>query len=935
MTKPPAPPSSDGSDTQQSRQEDLSKLSKSVRQGTLWIALSTLILRLSTIAVTAVVAHILAPRDFGVFTVALTAYTIVASLSEFGIASCLIRADLDIDAIAPTMVTVSLTMSSIFAGSMALFAKQIATALGSVDGAGPVRVMALVIFISGVSAVPGAQLTRDFQQGKLFLANIISLIPSTAILFLLAKSGSGALAFAWSRVVAQVIMGFVMVAYAPKIYRPGLSRAALSLLARFGLPLAGANVINYVLINVDYAFVGHLIGAVALGAYVLAYNLASAPGLLLGNVINSISMPAFSRVKHDPELMKSAMTNALRVVSLVLMPMAGLLMVLAGPLVLTLYGAKWAASEEVLSILSLYGAISIICVLFANMLTSLGRAKIILFVQLIWLGALVPAMAIGVHRNGIVGAALAHIVIIAPLVLPSYLFVLKRATGVHLAALGKAVLPPLLAATCAAFAARAAAAQFAVPLVQLIAGLGAGGLVYVAIAAPQGLALLSQEQAAKLSTVRLFRYYNTAARLARLPGSRGPGRNGNVGKHRAPGAAGSRRRPATATPSLFMDKTLPLPVDRTLPLPMIGMLAIPPASMGPDAGHGDDPAVTGRVAALLRPQAQVVPFWPRPELSELRGWCRAPVHVAVRLVTGEGGAGKTRLAVQLARDMGDDGWQVLWVPPGVEPGAVGAARRDGRPALLLVDEVDARTGVLRLLNDVAADVSGPDLRVMLMARSAGEWWHELNGSASSRVGDLLAAEPPIRLGPLVRGTAQSEVFDAAVAEFAAKLGVTRLAAKLALPDPDAVVLVVHMAALLAVLDHITPASAEHPRSSIGVLESLLRREARYGAEAAAARGLDLDPSEQRRAIAAACLIGADSEPTAIRLLRRIPDLVETAEQRGRVARWLHDLYPGSATADGVVADWLGSMRPDRAAEQLVVGELTRTPGLIPALLYRA
>ena len=926
MAKTPAPSSSTASDGQQSPQGDLSSLSSRVRRGALWIALSTLLLRFANIAITAVVAHILAPRDFGIFTVALTAYTIVNSLSELGIASCLIRADLDIDVIAPTMVTVSLAMSSIFAGTMALFAGHIATALGSAGGTGAVRVMALVVFISGLTAVPGAQLTRDFKQDKLFLANVISLIPSTAVLLLLAKSGSGAMAFAWSRVIAQLIMGFVMVAYTPKLYRPGISRGALSVLARFGLPLAGANFINYVLINVDYAFVGHLMGAVALGAYVLAFNLASAPGLLLGNIINNVSMPAFSRVKHDPDLLKNAMATSLRAVSLILMPMSALLMTLARPLVLTLYGAKWIASAEVLSILSLYGAISIICVLFANMLTSLGKAKIILTVQLIWLGALVPAMALGVHRDGIVGAAMAHIAVILPLVLPSYLFVLKRATGVRLTTLAKAVLPPLLAALAAALAARVTAAQFADPVVQLITGLAAGGLIYAVVAAPQGAALLSQEQSAKLQRLRIFRFYDAAARVVRLPGS-GAEQRGDIGRHRAGSTASTastgRYGSATATPPLLLDRTLPLPVVGTLPLRL--------ASGDTAAGDNEDAARMDRIAGLLRPQAQVVPFRPRPELGELRGWCRAPGHIAVRLVTGEGGAGKTRLATQLARDMEDDGWQVLWVPPGVEPGAVGAARRDGRPALLLVDEADARTTVVRLLTEVAADVDGPDLRVMLLARSAGDWWYELVIGTGSRVGDLLTAAPPIQLGPLARGTAQEEVFDAAVAEFAAKLNVTRPAATLTLSDPDAVVLVVHTAALSAVLDHIAPASGEQPRSSTKVLDSLLRREARYGAQAADARGLDLDAARQRRAVAAACLIGADSEPAAVRLLRRIPGLVETAEQRGQVARWLHDLYPGPATADRDVSEWLGSMRPDRAAEQLVVGELTNDPRLIDAL----
>ena len=477
--------------------------------------LSTLLLRVTNVAVTAVVARILVPRDFGVFTVALTAYTIIFNLSEFGIGSCLIRADLDIDVMAPTMFTVSLLTSAIFGVTMAVFGQQIATALGSADGAEAVRVMALALLISGFSAVPGAQLTRDFKQDKLFWANVISLVPSTAALLILAKSGNGAMAFAWSRLIASFFMCCVMIASVPKHYMPGIDRRALSVLFRFGLPLAGANFVNFILINVDYAFVGHLMGAVALGTYVLAFTIASSPGLLLGNVINSVSMPAFSRVKQDPDRLRNAMTSSLRALSLIVMPMCALLAVLSRPLVLTVYGAKWAAAAEVLSILSLYGAISIICILFANMLTSLGKAKLTLVVQLLWLGALVPAMVLGIHRNGIVGAAAAHIAVIGPLVLPSYLFALRRATGVSLIMLGRAVLPPLLAASAAALAAWATASQFATPLVQLMSGLAVGSVTYVVAAAPQLMAWLSRTQAARLRAPRLFRLYDTAAGMVK------------------------------------------------------------------------------------------------------------------------------------------------------------------------------------------------------------------------------------------------------------------------------------------------------------------------------------------------------------------------------------------------------------------------------------
>ena len=492
---------------------DSRSLSESVRRGALWVAASNVLLRLANVLLTAIIAHILSPHDFGVFAVALTAYAIVSSIGELGVSSCLIRADLDIDSLAPTVATVSVVSTAALAGAMAAFAAPIATALGSATATGPIRVMSLAVLLLGVFAVPNSQMVRDFKQDKIFLANAIGFVPSTVLLVVLAESGSGAMAFAWSMVVRQFAVGCVLIAVAPRHYRPGLARSALSVIFRFGIPLAGANFVSYILLNVDYAFVGHLLGATALGVYMLAFTVASWPYGVLGGVINSVSMPAFSRVKHDPALLKNAMATALRGVSLIVLPMCGMTIALARPLVLTLYGAKWAASANVLAILSLYGAVFMACLLFANMLTGLGRTKFLLVLQLIWIGTLVPAMALGVRQDGIVGAAYAHVAVIVPIVLPSYLLALKRVTGIRFTALGKATLPAILASSAAALAARGAASQFSSPLAQLITGLAAGGVTYGICAGQQAIAVFGRGRAAE----RVLHFYSTAARLVGLP----------------------------------------------------------------------------------------------------------------------------------------------------------------------------------------------------------------------------------------------------------------------------------------------------------------------------------------------------------------------------------------------------------------------------------
>jgi tetratricopeptide (TPR) repeat protein len=360
-----------------------------------------------------------------------------------------------------------------------------------------------------------------------------------------------------------------------------------------------------------------------------------------------------------------------------------------------------------------------------------------------------------------------------------------------------------------------------------------------------------------------------------------------------------------------------------------------PVAAGPGGGGG----LAGGVARYLRPEARVVAFRPRRELDELLAWCVRGTGAGVVLVAGEGGAGKTRLALELAGSLAACGWQPLWVPAGAEAAAAAGAQDAGGAVALLVDYAETRADLPGLLAAAAGYDGGPALRVVLLARSAGEWWQQLASSGDEELGELLAAVMPVVLGPLACGGGQREVFAEAVAAFAEELGVACPDAVMAGVAPDAVVLVVHAAALLAVLDAATTTAAGPGSDPMG---GLLRHEARYWQRSAAARSLGLDLSVLRRAVAVACLAGADSEAAAAGLLSCITDLADSAELRGRVARWLHDLYPaagpdaagleGAADSGGRgAASWLGSLQPDLVAERLIVDECCAEPGLIPAL----
>jgi len=343
------------------------------------------------------------------------------------------------------------------------------------------------------------------------------------------------------------------------------------------------------------------------------------------------------------------------------------------------------------------------------------------------------------------------------------------------------------------------------------------------------------------------------------------------------------------------------------------------------------PALDGGVARFLRPEEEVVAFRPRPELDQLIAWVAADQHSGVQLVTGPGGAGKTRLARELGPLVGEMGFRTWWARPGATVDAAEAARDSGEPGLIVVDYAETRADLTDLLAALSANQSGPPVRLLLLARSTGEWWQRLINSSDERVARLLT-QPPVSLGPISVDGGPSALFDEALTAFANKLEYARPHVALMLAERDPVVLVVHAAALLAVLGQARGNSGDPARSAAEVLDGLLSHEGRYWAQSAAARRLDLDVAVQRLSVAVGCLIGADGEITAANLMLRVPDLADSAELRGRVARWLHDLYPETLHDNGATREWIGPLRPDPVAERLIFTELSERPELVSGLL---
>lgn len=465
-----------------------------VRRGLAWSALSTLTLRVGGFLVGIVLARVLGPSEFGVYAVALTVQAVLITLADLGLSADLIRSH-EPERLAPTVGLVSLVAGGALTAGMVLTAPLVAGAMGSPRSAPVVAVLSTTLLLAGAGVVPYAALQRGFEQKKIFAIAVVDFVVGTLVTLGLLALGWGAMALAIGRVAAQavtLVLQFVLARTRPQF---GLDRSVLRPTLVFGLPVAGANLLSWALLNVDNVVVARLLGSTALGFYVLAFNISNWPMSAIGQVVRSVALPAFSvqarRARADadargdeplhPATSRAGdLAPAAGLAGAAALPAGVLLAALATPVVRVVYGDVWRPSVPVLAALGLFGAMRVLFDLFASYLLARGRSRPVLLVQVAWFAALVLGVVLGARGWGIAGAGWAHLVVAVAVVLPAYLVALRSA-GVPLAALARGAAWPMVASALAGAAAAWSAALVRAPAVSLAVGCAAGVLVYGAL----------------------------------------------------------------------------------------------------------------------------------------------------------------------------------------------------------------------------------------------------------------------------------------------------------------------------------------------------------------------------------------------------------------------------------------------------------------------
>ncbi len=417
MTEPAAVEASDG-------------IRSRVLRGLAWKAGSQVLLQISRFAVAIILARLLAPHEWGLAAMVLVLSGAIVLFGDSALGTALIQrrtiTDADRATVFWTGVGVGVTLTAV---AVAL-SGPVATFYGEPEVRPLFIALSLSFVITSLGTTQGALLLRAMDFRSLELRRIAATFVGAGVGIGLALKGFGAWAIVAQQLTVASVETVLVWRFSP--WRPSATYSVASLrsLAGFSGSVFGQNFLYYIVRNIDNVLIGRYLGAAALGAYALAYNVMLAPFNQIAGPLQQVLFPAFSRMQDDRERLADAWIRVTRLVAAIAMPALIGLIVVAPDFVDVVLGERWEAAIPVIQILAWVGLIQSLQHLNGDVLYALDRAGTFLRFTIVWAIASVCAFVIGLQW-GIVGVAACY-AISSTLVEPLNAYLTCRALGISL-----------------------------------------------------------------------------------------------------------------------------------------------------------------------------------------------------------------------------------------------------------------------------------------------------------------------------------------------------------------------------------------------------------------------------------------------------------------------------------------------------------------------
>ena len=452
----------------------------SIAQGTAVVVAMRWTDRLIGLISTLILARLLTPADFGIIAMASLAVTLADVLLDFGVNVALIQNSNATQAHYNTAWTLRILQTSIATFALVLAAPLAAEYFHDARVQPVLQVLAFSLLLAGFENIGIVTFQKHMRFGAefryLFLRRMAGFVTTIIAAWLLRSY--------WALVIGTLTGRTVGLGLSYLLHpmRPKLSLEKFREIFSISQWMLVRSIGNYLHQSLHRILVGRWTHAATMGAYALADEISAMPSGELLAPLNRVLFPAFAEAKGDLMQLKRIFLLAQGVQTLIAIPAAAGLALVAKDIVLLLLGEKWLMAVPFIQVLALVNIAQSLTTSSGYVLIVLGKIRssvISVWTQVMVFGVLALTAISGSEALEI--AWLRLIVVAAGIWLAFWLLV-RALPVLRYRDVIRSSIRPFIGAAVMAVVLLNLVSHFNLPLaVLLVLKIGLGAAIYVAV----------------------------------------------------------------------------------------------------------------------------------------------------------------------------------------------------------------------------------------------------------------------------------------------------------------------------------------------------------------------------------------------------------------------------------------------------------------------
>lgn len=352
-------------------------LGRKALKGTAWATADRFGNMVLQFTVNLVLANLLLPADFGVIGVLAIFIVVSQTIIDGGFASALIQRKSPTQVDYSTIFYWNLGFSLLLYGVLFVSAPAVAGYFDMPVFCDVLRVISLNLVISALAQVQLVRLKKELAFKRLAIVNLTSYMVASCVAIVMAFRGYGV----WSLVAMTVINQamITMLYWALNRWHPSAVFSVQSFKSLFGFGgyMLAASILQEICRNLQGIIIGKRFSTTDMGYYTQAYKLDQVTSYAIPQVLVQVLFPFFSNIQNDRERLAAMTALGMRVIAAVVFPVLIVLMIVAEPLVTTLYRDIWLPCVPYFRILCVGGIFVSLQNVNFYAVAALGHSKVL------------------------------------------------------------------------------------------------------------------------------------------------------------------------------------------------------------------------------------------------------------------------------------------------------------------------------------------------------------------------------------------------------------------------------------------------------------------------------------------------------------------------------------------------------------------------------